>query len=220
MTTRMRRCKYVFLLIGLTACTAGTANNASANKAVASEQRASALSGGFSDDERRLYHAGLQHIYNAHQRLGSFTIAQVIDQEREREQQRAEASQRQRDAAQERAKRAEEARQAAVEAHRRAEEANFIHGDPDCLVLDKRTLGTDSDDTTWYIEGKVTNRCDHELGYVQVEINFYDAGGNQESSGLVNVNNLGSGDTWSFKKPVYETTSSGGKWRIAKISGF
>ena len=111
-------------------------------------------------------------------------------------------------------------RQHAAAAARAAEESAMFHGTPDCLVLDKRSLTTESGDYTWYIEGKVKNTCDHDLSYAQVEFNFYDAAGNQESSGLVNINNLGAGETWAFKKPVYETQDGGGKWRVAGLSGF
>jgi len=59
-----------------------------ARKAVANETEASKTVGGFSANEKRLYHVGLQHIANQHQKIGSFTIGQVVGQEQEREQQR------------------------------------------------------------------------------------------------------------------------------------
>jgi hypothetical protein len=65
------------------------------DKALASERIASERVGGFSDDDKRLYHQGLQHIINSHQRLGSFMIGQVIDQERARDAHRADARQHQ-----------------------------------------------------------------------------------------------------------------------------
>lgn len=65
----------------------------------------------------------------------------------------------------------------------------------------------------------MTNRCDHDMGYVQVEFNFFDNSGNQVSSGMVNVNNLSAGQTWAFKKAVYETEVSG-KWQVSGLSGF
>jgi hypothetical protein len=92
----------------------------------------------------------------------------------------------------------------------------MFHGDPDCLVLDERTLGTESDEYSWYVKGIVKNTCDHDLSYVQVEINFYRPDGTVSDSGLANVDNLGSGDSWSFKALGVD---SGGTWRVEKISG-
>jgi hypothetical protein len=63
-----------------------------ASKALDNEKVASAKVGGFSDSDKRLYHRGLQHIANAHQRAGAFTIGQVVDQERNRESRRAVAA--------------------------------------------------------------------------------------------------------------------------------
>ncbi|MHB1549642.1 MAG: hypothetical protein ACYCX6_00385 [Vulcanimicrobiaceae bacterium] len=58
------------------------------HKAVASEHAASVIVGGFGSDDRALYHRGLQHLYNSHARIGALTIGDVIDQERDRENQR------------------------------------------------------------------------------------------------------------------------------------
>ncbi len=54
-------------------------------KATASERAASAAVGGFDATQRVLYHQGLEHLYHTHQRIGSFTIRQVVNQERARE---------------------------------------------------------------------------------------------------------------------------------------
>jgi hypothetical protein len=138
----------------------------------------------------------------------------------------ARAAERQREVAAQNAQRAANAKEqaqnsarAAAEARQQAEAANLFHGSPDCLVLDKRTLTSESGDYTWYIEGKVVNNCDRDFGYAQVEFSFYDSAGNQVSSGLTNINNLVAGQTWSFKKPVYETQAAG-SWRVVKLSGF
>lgn len=58
-------------------------------KAVPDERVASGMVGGFSESQRAAYHQGLQHIYNLHERVGSYAIRQVVAQERAREAQRA-----------------------------------------------------------------------------------------------------------------------------------
>ena len=40
---------------------------------------ASAAVGGFDATQRVLYHQGLEHLYHTHQRIGSFTIRQVVN---------------------------------------------------------------------------------------------------------------------------------------------
>lgn len=54
-------------------------------KAVRNVATASATAGGFSNEDRRLYVRGLQHIANVHKPLGSYTISDVIEDERLRE---------------------------------------------------------------------------------------------------------------------------------------
>jgi hypothetical protein len=152
------------------------------------------------------YTRGVAHIRNLHEKIGNFTIAEVIGE--------GQAIRMQQQAARDRAR---QQAQAAAAAAREAEEANLMHGDPDCLVLDKRSLGTTSDDYVGYVKGVVVNKCDHDLSYVQVEINFYHPDGTLDNSGLANVNNLGSGDSWAFKTP--ETDSDSGTWRVEKITG-
>lgn len=85
---------------------------------------------------------------------------------------------------------------------------------PDCLVLDRRTMDSESDEYAVYVKGTVKNTCDRGFTYVQVEINFYHPDGSLENSGLANVNNLGAGDSWSFTTP--SIGSDGGTWRIEK----
>lgn len=67
-------------------------------KATLSANDAAARIGAMGMDDRRLYVQGVQHILNQHQRIGSFTIGQVVDQERNREQARADVSEHQYDA--------------------------------------------------------------------------------------------------------------------------
>ncbi|MGD0052950.1 MAG: FxLYD domain-containing protein [Vulcanimicrobiaceae bacterium] len=178
-------------------------------KATWSVQQAGARVGGFTSEGTRLYELGVQHIRNRHQSIGSFTIRQVLDQEQAREDQRAQVAEMQQ------TRRANEAAARAA-----AEEANFMYGTPDCLVMDKRTVHSSAGDYSWSIVGKITNRCDHDLSYVQVEIGFYDASGALEASGLTNVNNLAAGQTWAFTKRVYETDDPNGRWGITRISGY
>jgi hypothetical protein len=49
------------------------------HKATANVKEASALVGGFSDDDRRAYIAGLQRIRRLKQKAGQYTIGQVVD---------------------------------------------------------------------------------------------------------------------------------------------
>ena len=79
------------------------------HKAVSDVRQAEKIAGGFSDDDRRLYARGVLHIRNRHERIGQFTIVEVIEAERSREQAAADA----RDAA---TQRAAEARQKRDEA--------------------------------------------------------------------------------------------------------
>ena len=173
------------------------------HKAMANETLASKTVGGFSADEKRLYHVGLEHLSHQHQAVGSLTIGQVVTQEGQREQQEVTL--------------AKQAIQRATQERQTAEERHFFHGTPDCLVLDDRTLGTESGEGEWYILGKVTNQCAQDFGYVQVEIGFLDSDGNLVSSDMGNVNNLHAGQSWSFRIPEFDTTGS--KWRIEGITG-
>lgn len=61
-----------------------------------------------------------------------------------------------------------------------------------------------SDMFTQYVVGKIKNNTSNEYSYVQVEINVYDAAGNQVGSTLDNCNNLEPGATWSFKAVILE----------------
>jgi hypothetical protein len=93
------------------------------HKAIADEVEASKLVGGFTDEGRALYHRGLQHIANAHQPVGQFTIRQVIEQEMTREKQRSDAQQKATDARESAKKAASDAQQKATDARESAKKA-------------------------------------------------------------------------------------------------
>jgi hypothetical protein len=177
------------------------------HKAVASVDDADRIVGGFSDQDRRLYDNGVQHIRNVHGNIGSFTIRQVVDGEQSRASQRDAAA---------------KAAEAKVAAAKAAEEANYMHGTPDCLLLDRRSIDSVADEYTSYVVGKIKNACDRDFGYVQVQANFYDGSGNLQDSGLANVNNLSAGQTWSFKILHVPSNGSGGsyKYQITKFGAF
>jgi hypothetical protein len=223
--------RVVFILVPALIAIAGCGSNGWNTKATLDQPAASKRVGGFNDKDATLYRNGVQHIINRHQNIGAFTIGQVVDQERGREAQRAKiqvvlaaqrasAALRQREQREAAAEHQRELAAAAAQRRQEEEDSHLLHGSPSCLILDRRTVHTESGEYTWSIDGKVTNRCDRDLGYVQVSIGFYDASGNLENSGLVNVNNLGAGETWSFKKRVYETTSANGQWGIEKVTGY
>jgi hypothetical protein len=181
------------------------------HKAFSNPKKAEKYVGGFTNADRRDYKQGLQHIENLHEAAGAFTIAQIIKNERQREQQRNELAEQIR-------ARQEATKEAAREAAQQAEEANFFHGDPNCLVLDERTLTTGSDEYVSYVYGKVQNKCDKSFSYVQVQVSYMDSHGDLSDSGLANVNNLGSGETWSFK--IADMDDAHKSYRLEKISGF
>ena len=62
-------------------------------------------------------------------------------------------------------------------------------------VKDLKLTGTGMDAK---ITGSIVNKTDKEYGYLQVEINLYDASGAQIGSTLANVNNLEAKGTWKF----------------------
>jgi hypothetical protein len=188
--------------------------------------------GGFNAEERAAYRTGLQYAANHNQKIGGFTIAQVVERQRARDALRTAAIDRERkriaEAAQERALAADRAReraaaavQAARDAREAAEAAHLKRGTPDCIILDDRTLHTESGEYTGYIVGKVQNRCERDMRYVAAHFTFLNDAGETINSGLVNVNDLGAGQTWAFRKAVYEVHSGQSyRWRLEKIVGF
>ena len=75
----------VLCIFGFVAVEFNSADAKWSHKALTDEKFASGIVGGFNDDGRRLYHQGLQHIRNQHKRIGAFTIGEIIDGERSRE---------------------------------------------------------------------------------------------------------------------------------------
>jgi hypothetical protein len=200
-------------------------------KAVPTARMAAHEAGGFSNDEARAYSNGLAHIRNAHKTLGKYTIAQVVDEERQRASKRKDEQQSAKQAAQDivdaRVARAAEAvelanakqadRDAAAE---RAVEANTMHGDPDCLTMSRNSVSASTDEINAVsVTGVIKNGCDKEFHYVQVEVSFYkEDGTTQTTSGLDNLDNFEAGNTWSFKAMGMDT--GGGRYQVTKISGY
>ncbi|MYL27899.1 MULTISPECIES: FxLYD domain-containing protein [Halomonadaceae] len=67
------------------------------------------------------------------------------------------------------------------------------------------------------ITGILENNSGHEVGYVQVEINLYDAEGVQTGSTMANTNNLEAGGKWRFEAMP---TSDFSKYKVTGVSGF
>lgn len=184
-------------------------------KASSSISHASDVVGNFpTDQDRADYALGLDHIGHLHQRIGNYTIYQVISEGKALRLQADAAKEAERQRSAQAARRAAEATAAAE----RTEAAHLTHGSPDCLVLDDRPLGNESGEYNGYAKGTVRNTCDRNFSYVQVEINYYSPSGALEESGLANVNNLGPGESWSWKTIGQGT--AGGSWSVKGITGY
>lgn len=85
---------------------------------------------------------------------------------------------------------------------------------PDLELLD---LDSTADEFLVYATGHVRNNTDRNYRYVQIQINEIDQSGAIVGSTMANMNNLGPGETWSFKAPL---TSDGVKFRVKDITGF
>ncbi|MGB4107839.1 MAG: FxLYD domain-containing protein [Alphaproteobacteria bacterium] len=68
------------------------------------------------------------------------------------------------------------------------------------------------------IVGTLKNTTGREYGYIQIEFNLYDAGGNQVGSTLANINNLEPGRTWKFEAPVL--TGEATEAQVKNITSF
>lgn len=68
------------------------------------------------------------------------------------------------------------------------------------------------------VTGTIVNKTDKEYGYLQVEINEYDASGAQVGSTLANVNNLEAKGTWKFEAIVTEDSTKTVK--VKDVTGF
>jgi hypothetical protein len=86
------------------------------DKALASVRAAERRVGGFDASERSAYRRGVQYIIARHQRIGSFTIMQVVEQQRARDDAARKAIVAQRERAAAAKQRAEEQRRRAAEA--------------------------------------------------------------------------------------------------------
>lgn len=69
-----------------------------------------------------------------------------------------------------------------------------------------------------YATGRIRNNTSSTYSYVQIEINVYDANGNQIGSTLDNVNNLEPGGTWQFRAII--TDDQARRFRIKDVSGY
>jgi len=69
------------------------------------------------------------------------------------------------------------------------------------------------------VVGTVKNNTDKQYSYVQVEVNLYDASGNQVGSTMANVNNLEPFGTWKFKAPISQGRIAQ-NFRIKDVSGW
>lgn len=67
------------------------------------------------------------------------------------------------------------------------------------------------------IVGAVKNNTDKQYGYVQVEINLYDADGAQVGSTLANANNLEPNGIWKFEAIALEEFDS---YKIKDVTGY
>ncbi|MBE6822839.1 MAG: zinc ribbon domain-containing protein [Ruminococcaceae bacterium] len=68
------------------------------------------------------------------------------------------------------------------------------------------------------ITGSIVNKTDKEYGYLQVEINLYDASGAQLGSTLANVNNLEAKGTWKFE--AYALKDGVKTVKVKDVTGF
>ena len=66
--------------------------------------------------------------------------------------------------------------------------------------------------------GRVKNNSSFNKSYVQVEINLYDRNGDLLDSTMDNINNLESGQTWSFKAMILDNRVL--SYKIMDVSGF
>ena len=173
------------------------------HKAVASVSEAAKIIGGFpSDEDEDNFRSGVDHVLKLHHRAGDFTIYQVVMEGRALREQR-DAVQAAASAVAERANdirwHDELAREHAIAAQASADEVHFIRADFGCLVYDDRSLEVTADEIFRYATGRIQNTCEREVGYVQVTITFYKPDGSLQNSSSPSVNDLGGGQTWSFK---------------------
>ncbi len=85
---------------------------------------------------------------------------------------------------------------------------------PDLEITEHSVL---QEEYSAYIVGKVKNNTNKQYGYVQVEVNLYDADGDQVGSAMDNTNNLEPGGSWKFKAITLEEFDS---YKIKDVSGW
>lgn len=69
-----------------------------------------------------------------------------------------------------------------------------------------------------YICGTIKNLSSDSYSYVEVDINLFDASGNQVDSTLTNVNNLAANTNWNFKAPVINQDNVS-TYKVVSIQG-
>ena len=135
------------------------------HKATSSVDTASEIIGNFpTRQDRDDYALGLEHIAHTHQRLGGFSIYQVVAEGRavRKQAEAAQEAERQRierlaDAKREEDGARHQAALNAANAERAKEAEHFWRGEPDCLVLDRSSLKTAEDQNFVYATGVVQN---------------------------------------------------------------
>ena len=71
------------------------------------------------------------------------------------------------------------------------------------------------------IEGTAKNTSSRNYSYVQIEFVVYDVNGNNLGTALANINNLGSGDTWSFEAMLLSFPSTRpGSYKLVEITAY
>ncbi|MBM6775186.1 FxLYD domain-containing protein [Olsenella profusa] len=71
-----------------------------------------------------------------------------------------------------------------------------------------------------YIGGTLTNNTDHEVSYIQVEYNLYDADGAQIGTALANTNNLQPGGKWKFEAIGTASPDEVASFELIEVTGF
>lgn len=85
---------------------------------------------------------------------------------------------------------------------------------------DLRLRGASASRTSYSftVTGLIENRSSRNYSYAQVLFDVYDSSGARVGSAIGNINNLGAGETWSFKA-IY-LGEGGYRFRLNEISGF
>lgn len=92
---------------------------------------------------------------------------------------------------------------------------NAAPAKPDLELLE---LNSKSDEYSRYVVGKIKNNSKKKRSYVQVEINLYNKSDELIGSTMTNINNLASGETWSFKAYILEEDAV--RFEVKDITGW